>query len=150
MVVRLDETAAVRNNQETSRPASPFIAVVRPDGFARTYDRGLDSPVFLDTGDPTLSRPVLRLRRCPQVLDFASDIDPGGISRRGRLFRHLMSDRALSRCLASCCLRRFVMLTSSPESVSPATDIPQFHAENRSCVAHRYGRGEQRVCKSQR
>ena len=77
MVVQLEETAAIWDNRDTSGPASPFISVVRSDGFARTYDCGLNSPDFLDTGDPTPSRPVLRLRRCLRVLDFASDIDPG-------------------------------------------------------------------------
>ena len=99
---------------ETSGQASPFIAVVQTDGFARTYDCGSDSPDFLDTGDPTPSQPVPKLRRCLRVLDFASDIDPGRISRGERLFRPQMSDRVLSRCLASCCLRRLVTLTSSP------------------------------------
>ena len=75
IVVRLDGTDAVRDDHEITGLASPFIAVVRPDGFARTYDRGSDSPDFLDTGDPTPSLPVPR--RCLQVLDFASDIDPG-------------------------------------------------------------------------
>ena len=72
MVVRLDETAAVRDNHETSGPATLFIAVVRLDGFA-----GSDSPDSPDTGVPTPSRPVPRLRRCLRVLDFASYIDPG-------------------------------------------------------------------------
>ena len=61
MVVRLDKTAAVRDNRETSVPASPFIAVVRPDGFAWTYECGSNSPDFLDKGDPTPSRLVPRL-----------------------------------------------------------------------------------------
>ena len=52
MVVRLDGTAAVRDNHETSGPASLFIAVARP------YDCGSDSPDFLDTGDPTPTRAV--------------------------------------------------------------------------------------------
>ena len=70
-------TGGVDREMLVSAPASPFIAVVRPDGFARTYYCGSDSPVFLDTGDPTSSRPVPRLRCCLRVLDFASDIDPG-------------------------------------------------------------------------
>ena len=71
---------------ETSGQASPFIAVVRPDGFARAYDCGSDSPDFLDTGDPMPSQPVPKLRRCLRVLDFASDIDPGRISRERGCF----------------------------------------------------------------
>ena len=73
----MDGTAAVWDNHGITGLDSPFIAVVRPNGFARTYDCGSDSPDFLDTGDPTPSLPVPRLRRCLRVLDFAKDIDPG-------------------------------------------------------------------------
>ena len=77
IVVWLDWTAAVRDSHGITGLASPYIAVVRPDGFAWTYDCGSDSPDFLDTSDPMACLPVPRLRRCLRVLDFASDIDPG-------------------------------------------------------------------------
>ena len=120
IVVRLDWTAAVRDRHGITGLASPFIAVVRPDGFAWTYDCGSDSPDFLGTGDPTACLPVPRLRRCLRVLDFASDIDPGRISRGGRLFRPQMSHRVLLRCRVSRCLRRLVMLTSSVGECLPS------------------------------
>ena len=60
MFVRLDGTVSVRNRGITGL-ASLLIAVARPEGFARTYDFGSDSPVSLNTGDPTPWRPVARL-----------------------------------------------------------------------------------------
>ena len=77
IVVWLDGTDAVRDDYGMTGLASPFITVVRPKGFARTYDCGSDSPDFLDMGDSTPCLPVPRLRRCLRVLDFACDFDPG-------------------------------------------------------------------------
>ena len=67
---------------------------------------------FLDTGDPALRLPVPRLRCCLRVMDFASDIDPDRIFRRGRSVGPWVGHRVLSLWLVSHCWLRLAVLTS--------------------------------------
>ena len=79
--VLLDRTVSVLTQGIPGLP-SPLVAVGRPGGTLPSSAFGLDSPDFLDTGDPALCLPVPKLRRCLRVMDFASDIDPGRIFRK--------------------------------------------------------------------
>ena len=66
---------------------------------------GLD---FLDMGDPALCLLVPRLRHCLRVMDFASDIDPGRIFRRGHSVSPWVGHLVLSLWLVSRCLLRLL------------------------------------------
>ena len=106
--VLLDRMVSVRTREIPGLP-SPLVAVGRPGGTLPTSAFGLD---FLDMGDPALCLLVPRLRHCLRVMDFASDIDPGRIFRRGRSVSPWVSHRVLSLWLVSRCLLRLVVLTS--------------------------------------
>ena len=93
--VWVEGTVSVRTRGIPGRP-SPLVAVDRSGGTLPTSAFGVDSPEFLDTGDPVLCLPVPRLQRCLRVMDFASDIDPGRIFRRGRSVGPWVGHRVLS------------------------------------------------------
>ena len=81
MFVRLDGTVSVCNCGITTLD-SPLIAVARPDGFARTYDFGSDSPDFLNT---VMRRRTGRCRRFDVTLTRGR-ISPGGGGGGGGCF----------------------------------------------------------------
>ena len=116
--VLLKRTVSVWTHMIPGRP-SPLIAVGRPDGTLPTSALGVDSPEFLDKGDPVLCLPVPRLRRCLRVMDLASDIDPGPDISQGAFGWSLGGPPgALTLAVGHCWLRLVVLTSYARECLS--------------------------------